>query len=90
MRKINFSQKNQNPISCMWYKNSKSLKNSIDNFRQIFTFSLRLLFVTKEKTFPSPSKIFHSPHFAEHPLPLNAIWKTLPVVPYEQNFVEHS
>ena len=90
MRKIDFSQKNQNPITCMWYKNSKSLENSIDNFSiQIFIFSLRLLFVTKEKTFP-PSKISHSPHLREYPLPFNAIWKTLPVGTYEQNFVEHS
>ena len=52
MRKIDFSQRNQNPI-----KNSKSLENSIDNFSiQIFNFSLRLLFVTNfpQQNFPSP------------------------------------
>ena len=53
MRKMNFSQKNQNPITCMYYKKSKSLENSIDNFCvHTFIFNIRLLFVTKEKIFP--------------------------------------
>ena len=53
MRKINFPQKNQNPITCMYYKNSKYLEESIDNFSvRIFIFNIRLLFVTKEKIFP--------------------------------------
>ena len=74
----------------MQYKNSKILGNSIDNSSiQIFIFSLRLLFVTKKKTF-SPRKISHSPHWGDYLLQLNAIWQTVPVVTYEQNFVEHS
>ena len=80
LRKINFFQKNQNPVTYIWYKNSKSLENSIDNPSiQPFIFSLRLLFVTKEKKI-FPSKISHSPHWG----------KTVPVVTYEQNFAEHS
>ena len=51
MGKINFSQKkNQNLITSMYYKNSIYLENSHDNSGiQILIFSLRLLFVTKEK-----------------------------------------
>ena len=52
MRKIDFSQRNQNPI-----KNSISLENSFDNSSiQIFNFSLSLLFVTNfpQQNFPSP------------------------------------
>ena len=45
--------------------------------------------MTKEKTF-SPSKICHSSHWGEYPLHLNAIWKTVPVVTYEQNIVKYS
>ena len=60
IRKINFSQNNQNPITCMWYKNSKSSENSIDNFSvHIFIFNIRLLFVTKEKI--SPQENFYFP-----------------------------
>ena len=56
MRKINFSQKNQNPTTYIWYRNSKSFENSINNSSiQILIFSLQLLFVTKKKTF-SPAK----------------------------------
>ena len=41
----------------MQYKNSKILGNSIDNSSiQIFIFSLRLLFVTKEKKIFPPAK----------------------------------
>ena len=43
-----------------WKKKKNSLENSIDNSSiQIFVFSLRLLFVTKEIN--CPSKISHSP-----------------------------
>ena len=42
MRKIGFSQRNQNTITCMQYKNSKFLENSIDNpSTEIFNFSLK-------------------------------------------------
>ena len=42
-----------------------------------------------------PTKKFLQQNFlfsllGEYPLTFNAIWKTLPVVTYEQNFVEHS
>ena len=40
------------------------------------------------KKFP-PAKFFIPP-LGDYTLPLNTIWKTLPVVTYEQNFVEHS
>ena len=90
MRKIDFSQKNQNSFTYMYHKNSKSLENNIDNSSiQIFIFSLRLIFVFKEKKFPR-CKISYSPYWGKYPLPLNAIWKTLSVVTNEQNFVEHS
>ena len=50
--KDHFSQKNQNPITCMQYKNSKSLGKNIDNPSiQIYIFSLKLLFVTIIKMF---------------------------------------
>ena len=86
MRKIDFSQKNQNPVTYLQYRNNY-LENSIDNFSiQIFIFSLRLLFVIKEKKFPL-SKNFPFPHLREW---ANVIWKNQPVVTSEQNFVEHS
>ena len=82
---------NHNPTCVkIQYKNSNSLENSIDNYSmQMFIFSLRLLFVTKEKK-NSPSKISHSSHWGECSLPLNVIWETLPVVIYDQNFVKSS
>ena len=85
-------KKKKNHITCVKikYKNSNSLENSIDNSSmQIFIFSLRLLFVTKEKKISS-RKISHSSHWGECSLPLNVIWEILPVVIYEQNFVESS
>ena len=55
-----FSKKNQNLITCMYYKNSIYLENSHDNSSiQVLIFSLRLLFVTNEKK-KSPSDM--SPH----------------------------
>ena len=85
-------KKNQNFITFVkiQYNNSNCLENSIDNSSmQIFIFSLRLPFVTKEKKI-SPSKISHSSHWGECSLPLNVIWEILPVVICEQNFVESS
>ena len=38
----------------------------------------------------SPPTKLSIPHWGEQLLPLNDIWKTLPVVTYEENFVEHS
>ena len=85
IRKIDYSQRNQNTITCMYYKNSKSLENSIDNSSiQISNFRLGLLFLTN-----FPQQNFPSLSLGEYPLPLNDIWKTLPVVTYEENFVEH-
>ena len=77
IRKINFSQNNQNPITCMWYKNSKSSENSIDNFSvHIFIFNIRLLFVTKEKIPPPPAK-FRFPSIGENtPYPLTLFGKS--------------
>ena len=52
LRKIDFSQRNQNPL-----KNSKSLEKSIDNSSvQIFNFSRRLLLLTSfpQQNLPSP------------------------------------
>ena len=46
---------------------------------------LRLLFVTKEKKIPL-AKFPILPTGGNTPYLLNAIWKTLPVVAYEQNF----
>ena len=66
LRKINFFQKNQNPVTYIWYKNSKSLENSIDNPSiQPFIFSLRLLFVTKEKKI-IPQQNFPFPPLGEN------------------------
>ena len=68
-----------------------SFENSIDNSSiQILIFNLRLLFVTKEKTIPPAIFPILPCRWGEYPLPLNAIWKTLPVEIHEQNFVEHS
>ena len=81
MRKIDFSQRNHNPI-----KNSKSLEISIYNPSiQIFNFSLRLLFVTN-----FPQQNFLSTLLGEYPLLLNDIWQALPVATYEESFVEYS
>ena len=75
MRKIDYSQKNQNAITFMQYKNSKSLENSIDSSSiQIFIFSLRLLFVTKEKKFP-PAKFPIPPTGGNIPYPLRLVGK---------------
>ena len=87
IKKIDFSQKNLKPITCMQYKNIKSLENSIDDFSmQIFMFSLRLLFVTKKEKNP-PSKISYPPHWEKFPILFKAM---LPVVTYEENFIKHS
>ena len=67
IKKIDFSQKNLKPITCMQYKNIKSLENSIDDFSmQIFMFSLRLLFVTKKEK-KSPQQNFLSSSLGEIP-----------------------
>ena len=44
--------------------------------------------MTKEKKF-SPSKISHFPRWGVYPLNPNAVWKSLPVVTFEQSFVKH-
>ena len=54
-----FSKKKQNLITSMYYKNSIYLENSHDNSGiQILIFSLRLLFVTKEKKSPPAICLF--------------------------------
>ena len=62
-------EKNQNRITFMLYENSKSSENSIDNSSiKIFIFSVRLLFVTKEKKFP-PAKFPILPLWEIHTFP---------------------
>ena len=61
MRKINFSQKNQNPITYMQYKNSKSLENSIDNS------NIQIL-QSKAASSDQRKKIFSQPIFTFPPL----------------------
>ena len=90
MRKIDFSQKKIKILLLLYSINIVNLWKTvliIPVYRYSFWFKTAICDQRKKNP---PSKISHFSHWREYPLPLKAIWKTLPEITFEQNFVEHS